>query len=175
METEGEVPQKTSLSTPIVVNQMGMDVGGKAPRSTTGEYFRNNVWWWRPLADYCLQVAPEICEPDGEEVYWHTNDGDGLDDAHAVALSARLQDEIDSGRTAAFADSRMAELNAMPDETCDLCHGTGRRDDTIMQGVCNVCEGAGYVRPFATWYAFNVENVQEWVNFLRDCGGFEIW
>jgi hypothetical protein len=29
---------------------MGMDVYGKEPKSDKGEYFRNNVWWWRPLA-----------------------------------------------------------------------------------------------------------------------------
>ena len=27
---------------------MGMDVYGLEPRKEKGEYFRNNVWWWRP-------------------------------------------------------------------------------------------------------------------------------
>ena len=32
---------------------MGFDVYGKDPDpgSGSGEYFRNNVWWWRPLRD----------------------------------------------------------------------------------------------------------------------------
>jgi hypothetical protein len=35
---------------------MGMDVYGES-----GNYFRNNVWWWRPLANYCQAIAPHIC------------------------------------------------------------------------------------------------------------------
>ena len=27
---------------------MGMDVYGRNRCSKEGEYFRNNVWWWRP-------------------------------------------------------------------------------------------------------------------------------
>ena len=38
---------------------MGMDVIGLKPTSKEGEYFRNNVWWWGPLADYCMEVAPD--------------------------------------------------------------------------------------------------------------------
>jgi hypothetical protein len=36
---------------------MGFDVYGKSARSEKGEYFRNNVWWWRPLAEYVLETV----------------------------------------------------------------------------------------------------------------------
>ena len=29
-----------------------------------GVYFRNNVWWWRPLWNYCYAVAEDIIEPN---------------------------------------------------------------------------------------------------------------
>ena len=35
---------------------MGMDVSGMNPSSETGEYFRNNVWWWRHLWNYSVLV-----------------------------------------------------------------------------------------------------------------------
>ena len=54
---------------------MGMDVIGKNPKNETGEYFRNNVWGWGPLATYVCQVAPEIT---AKCKYWQSNDGDGL-------------------------------------------------------------------------------------------------
>lgn len=60
---------------------MGMDVYGNHPTGKTGEYFRNNVWWWRPLAVYCCQVAPDItahCE------HWQSNDSDGLNTGDAA-------------------------------------------------------------------------------------------
>ena len=75
---------------------MGMDINGRNPTGKCGEYFRNNVWCWPPLANYCNMIAPDICAPCR---YWHTNDGDGLDAAGAVALAKALQKEIDAGRT----------------------------------------------------------------------------
>jgi hypothetical protein len=39
---------------------MGMDVFGKEPTTEEGEYFRNTVTFWRPLADYVQEVAPEV-------------------------------------------------------------------------------------------------------------------
>ena len=35
---------------------MGMDVFGLEPRKEKGEYFRNNVWWWRPLWDFVAHI-----------------------------------------------------------------------------------------------------------------------
>jgi hypothetical protein len=29
-----------------------------------GYYFRNNVWWWRPLADYVLQLMANMFSED---------------------------------------------------------------------------------------------------------------
>ena len=72
-----------------------MDVCGKAPTSETGEYFRNNVWWWCPLWDYCAEVAPDLTEG----ISGHYNDGDGLDAVGAHKLAAMLTAEIETGRT----------------------------------------------------------------------------
>jgi hypothetical protein len=125
---------------------MGMDVYGRSPQSETGKYFRNNVWWWRPLADYCVQVAPAIC---ARCQYWQSNDGDGLDAEHARVLADALQDEIDSGRCEAFAKIYEAEQAAVPNEPCGLCDATGVRRPAPERGAgdavtgikCNACDG----------------------------------
>ena len=39
---------------------MGMDVYGERPRTNKGEYFRNNVWWWRPLWNYVSVECSDI-------------------------------------------------------------------------------------------------------------------
>jgi len=39
---------------------------------------------------------------------------------------------------------------------------------------CNACRGEGFTRPFAAHYPFTVENVRNFVAFLRECGGFQI-
>lgn len=159
---------------------MGMDVYGKNPRTEEGKYFRNNVWWWRPLATYVCEVAPDItaaCK------YWQSNDGDGLDDAGSVALAGRLDAEVKSGRCAIYEKKYTEELEATPNEPCIICAGTGTRKavpeigagDPKSGGVqCNCCEGLGFVRPNSTYYPFSVENVEEFITFLRACGGFEV-
>jgi hypothetical protein len=177
---------------------MGMDVFGNNPVSEQGEYFRANVWWWSPLADYCCQVAPEI---SARCRYWHSNDGDGLDARDAVALAEALQRELTIGRTAAYKKIRASKLEMMPDEPCEICDGTGIRKplpacdpdadlEDIFSGPpaelgagdprnggfkCNGCDGTGTVRPWATNYPFDVEIVEKFAAFLRECGGFQIW
>jgi hypothetical protein len=79
---------------------MGMDVFGRKPTNKQGEYFRNSIWGWHPLASYVCVVAPEFADHCEN---WHTNDGDGLNAEDSAALADKLQQEIDSGRTERFA------------------------------------------------------------------------
>ena len=51
---------------------MGFDIYGLQPENEKGKYFRNNVWGWKPLADYVLSYT-EV--PEKESKYWYTNDG----------------------------------------------------------------------------------------------------
>jgi hypothetical protein len=70
---------------------MGFDILGRAPSTKEGEYFRNSVWWWHPLAAYICKIVPDVaCQC----THWHTNDGDGLNAECAAALADRLDAEI---------------------------------------------------------------------------------
>lgn len=159
---------------------MGFDIYGADPGTEEGKYFRNNVWWWRPLANYCLEVAPDVTEACP---HWHSNDGAGLNAEDALALADALQAELDAGRTETYARRYASRLEAMPNEPCTICEATGVRKeppetgagDLMNGGVeCNACDGEGYCRPFVTHYPFDVDNVREFVTFLRGCGGFSI-
>jgi len=169
---------------------MGMDVSGVDPTTKEGEYFRNNVWWWHPLADYCLQVGGDVakkCE------YWHSNDGDGLDAEGSLQLAELLEAEVTSGRCEEFAKKRDEKIKALPKKPCWLCGGTGIRTDPIgvnagfpemicesgkrkgQKGWCNSCDGDGELPDSATHYPFDVQNVQVFITFLKGCGGFKIY
>jgi hypothetical protein len=171
---------------------MGMDVIGKNPASETGEYFRNNVWFWRPLWNYCLEVAPDLCAA----VNGHYNDGEGLDADDARTLGIRLQAEIDAGRTAAYEAEYNAYLASLPRHDCEWCGGTGIRTDEVgislgqptqaltadiaaivgrTHGTCNGCRGEGRRDDSEMSYPFSVDNVREFALFLVDSGGFHIW
>ena len=68
---------------------MRMDVIGINPAAEAGEYFRNNVWYWRPLWNYVIDVARDIVNDDVANGC-HYNGGSGLNAEQAVALADRL-------------------------------------------------------------------------------------
>ena len=171
---------------------MGMDVYGKNATSKKGEYFRNNVWWWHPLWDYCLELHGDIC--DNVE-HGHSNDGDGLDAYEASLLSDRLLSDIATGVTADYEMKYRNAIADLPRKDCDFCDATGIRTDNVgvengmperelspevaiivgrTHGYCNSCNGEGKVLPWKANYPFSVDNVREFAEFLADCGGFEI-
>lgn len=157
---------------------MGMDVYGKAPTSEEGRYFRNNVWWWRPLAEYIVEKHPAIASGCTR---WQSNDGDGLNAEDAVTLADALSADLSCGLVATYEAERTVELAALPRETCTICDGTGTRTDEIgvtlgyaARGTCNGCDGIGDREPWAAAYPFNIENVAEFAKFARASGGFAI-
>ena len=157
---------------------MGMDVYGKNAKGEAGKYFRNNVWWWHPLAGYCLLIAPTVT---AKCKMWHSNDGDGLGESDSLLLAALLRAEIESGRCAKYDAEYKAHLETLPRKECDFCHGTGSKKHDGGHGdrveevrPCHVCSGQGSVPSFEASYPFSVENVQGFVTFLENCGGFEI-
>lgn len=170
---------------------MGMDVYGRAPTSEVGQYFRSNVWYWRPLWNYCMEVAPELCK----DVSGHTNDGDGLDATGAAELADILTREIDSGRTAQRVVAFHEYQSNLERHTCTLCSGTGIRTDEVGQlhnmptkvlephlqsllgrstGWCNSCRGEGLVEDHEIAYRFDEDIVRDFADFLHRCGGFSI-
>jgi hypothetical protein len=166
---------------------MGMDVYGKNPKSDAGRYFRNNIWWWGPLWTYCCKVGPRVAL---KVESGFMNDGDGLGARDSKKLADILEGEVLSGRAQLVEDEAKRRGKQ---ESCPICSGTGRvgipaqrRDPSrlVRAGkidapppeptgkVCPQCEGKGSY--FTTTSPFSVENVKEFIAFLRDCGGFEI-
>ena len=151
---------------------MGRDVYGVEPYTEAGKYFRANVWSWRPLWEYVC----DVCNIDEEtRDRGHYNDGHRIEEDAATSMGLVLQSLLKSGLVQKYADHRKKELAALPDEQCTHCNGTGQRDDEYVQGTCNGCDGKGTVRPFETHYSFKVEWVEEFAEFARQSGGFEIY
>lgn len=168
-----------------------MDVIGRAPASEKGEYFRNNVWWWRPLWDYCLTVAPDLCS----DVSGHYNDGDGLNEEGAKRLSQILTLSLLDGTCEAYKKRYYEEMSELPNEDCTICNKTGIRTDNVgvehgmptaelpsdkasilgrTHGTCNACDGMGWRPNWGTHYPFEESNVREFAEFLAESGGFSI-
>jgi len=146
---------------------MGFDIYGRAPRSAHGEYFRNAVWDWHPLADYVLE---HVTIRENDPFAWHRNVGHVVPARSAAVIAAVLTRLIESGHAARYAERREKLLRDLPDQRCDICDGTGRRSSRS----CNACGGKGAQPRFKTLCRFSVDNVAEFAIFCRDSGGFEI-
>ena len=157
---------------------MGMDVYGSKPKNVKGEYFRNNVWYWHPLWDYCCEVAPDITSrtQDG-----HSNSGDGLNGYYSIKLAKALQSEVDSSRTQFYMKAFETFKENAPLEDCYCVKAEmaqGLKDvvelDGYVENDCKICNNTKKRESSITWYNFTVENVVEFIEFLENCGGFQI-
>ena len=67
-----------------------------------GDYFRSNVWWWRPLADYIITYTNCVSEDDIER--WGYNDGHKVSEEEAKAIAEQLKHLIKTGHTRKHAE-----------------------------------------------------------------------
>ncbi|MEC9473428.1 MAG: hypothetical protein VX584_01965 [Actinomycetota bacterium] len=172
---------------------MGMDVYGIKPENEDGEYFRRNVWWWRPLwtcIEYCAEdIASKVESP-------HTNDGTGLNAKDAKKLASALTEAIENGKVEEFIKEYDEFKEGLGMVDCRLCDATGIRDDEVGRkggwhdkkldeeiakkvgrefGSCNGCGGLGQQEHSLASYATpEISCVQEFATFCENSGGFEI-
>jgi len=147
---------------------MGMDVFGKKPKNKSGEYFRNNVWYWHPLWDFCSQIAPEITAkvPDA-----HSNSGDGLNAGDSIKLATRLKNAIKSGIAVSYIE-KFNELKNSANAT--ECYCISAKLKVLKSSACFICKGTGLMEDPIKSYSINKENILNFILFLENCGGFEI-
>ena len=147
--------------------------------NTPGAYFRANVWGWRPIWEVVFHKCDDILTHDD---YGNgcMNDGHLIDKDKALAIVKKLE-TLDISK---ICQERDDYLNSLPYEECDLCHGTGQRNDAIVKGNCNGCnteftkERGIPVGKKLNWecnYPLYAELFREFINFCKKSGGFDIW
>ena len=94
---------------------MGMDVYGLKPKTVVGEYFRNNIWSWHPLWDYCCFVDNTLVEKVPNA---HSNDGDGLNAVDSRQLGFKLIETIESGLAASYILAYDEHVKSLQKEPC---------------------------------------------------------
>ena len=75
---------------------MGFDVIGRKAKSEKGKYFRNNVWFWRPLWTYVCNECDDILTIKEAEGGTY-NDGIKISKAKAERIAKRLKKRIEDG------------------------------------------------------------------------------
>lgn len=75
---------------------MGFDLIGLKAQNNKGEYFRNNCWWWRPLADYILS---NVDLPIAKQSIWEFNDGGTITAKQSIKIADKLEKLMKEGKT----------------------------------------------------------------------------
>ena len=102
------------------------------------------------------------------------NQGHFINAEKATRLGERLMQCCVSGVADAYEKERQQKLDALPDEVCELCHGSGQRHDHYVDGTCNGCRVLGKVRARLRSFLFHAHNVRKFAEFCLASGGFEI-
>lgn len=144
---------------------MGMDVYGIRPQSATGTYFRNNVWYWHPLWDFCCFIAPDITSKVQEG---HSNSGDGLNNFDSRQLGLKLNESLQDGSADEYI--RLFEEKKNPPKVACICFS----QDNAPNDNCMWCKGEGICDNPGLMYYLDRDNITNFSRFLMECGGFQI-
>jgi len=128
---------------------MGMDVYGKKASTEEGEYFRATIWSW-PAILGLINTANEVFNLSYDTTGWDMNDGCGLE----------TREECET-----LADAMQRLLDGTESPILTAQHSVTAQAFVAAMGGIN---GLGQQAQTST------DHAQEFIIFLRGCGGFRI-
>ena len=151
-----------------------------------GDYFRSNVWWWRPLADYIIQYTNCVSHEDVK--HWGYNDGHEVSEEEAKAIAKQLKHLIKTGHTRKHAEDYERERKKAEDfnKRIEKKLKAFQRSVEKKMGKDNVAPNDYSDEDKDKWdslydkkkwganYPFTVNHVTEFIEFAENSGGFRI-
>ena len=147
-----------------------------------GRYFRANIWSWRPIHMACLAaITLHKLNFDEDLNDWGFNDGGGLKtQKNCNELAVALEDLIDGFK---FAEVEFFGYNMSEAWTIKLSNGYEVTDNEKILNVLNMMYPKDTLitqmpkLKDTTYYPSHVtevDHLEEFTVFLRNCGGFKI-
>ena len=166
---------------------MGFDLYSLGNHKTEkGEYFRNNVWYWRPLADFVCEKTGVVSDED--KSHWHHNDGHTVSEQEAKQIAKQLKELVKNGEVskAIKENEEMQEQANQNNIFVQRCHDMLRKKVEAETGETNLAPRDYPKEDHDTWdwiqskysygssYPFTMENVEEFIKFCEESNGFRI-
>tara|TARA_R100000234_G_scaffold4267_1_gene3341 strand:- start:255 stop:848 length:594 start_codon:yes stop_codon:yes gene_type:complete len=158
----------------------------KFDNENPGHYFRNNVWWWRPLANYVLQLMGNEFTED-EQASWHHNDGFEVSEEKAQKIADRLEQELKTKRVKTVESFYQEKMKRASAKNKVLEKKRNELEKIVWEKTGEKLAPVKYPEPFKQqwediqnqydWnasYPFSEENVIDFMRFCRESGGFQI-
>ena len=155
-------------------------------KSEKGEYFRNNVWHWRRLADFVCSQTGVIEEKDKE--HWQFNNGHEVSGEVAKQIAQQLKHLIKDGTV-----SKAIKETEEEEKVAEINNEQVRKLHKMLQEKVERETGKKNLAPIDypkadhdTWdwiqkrydygssYPFTMQNVEEFIQFCEDSNGFTI-
>jgi hypothetical protein len=151
-------------------------------KENPGIYFRSSWWGWRPIHMLC-EMAKDKYRLKMDMSYWDSNDGKGLRtqkqcDRLADALELMLNDIVykeflaDNSNVIQIAKGswRATDYGKITsDEEAEL--NDRYPNGTILWAPVLTKKGV----MVKSAHKCSLEDIKDWILFLRGCGGFKIW
>ena len=183
---DGEGFLNWKKNVPDEIKEEYWEIKDQYQKDNPGEYFRNNVWFWRPLWVFVCNNCADILNED-DMMGGESNSGYEISEHKAELIGRRLSalladgtvDEVDriSALDRAKAKAHNDEIKEQQNEIRDKVHKEHGKD----------VAPANYPEPYYTewhnlqkqeqWsahYPFDKENIEDFAKFCLESGGFEI-
>jgi len=152
-----------------------------------GSYFRNNVWWWRPLWSFTCEHCDDILTEDDMNAGCY-NDNYIITEDKAVAIAERLYEALKQPETQEYLDNHMKamekakkhnemieqEKKALDEIAVEM---TGNKDIAPIDYPKDLKKKFDELmdkRDWASSYPINRENIESFARFAEQSGGFSI-
>jgi len=156
-----------------------------------GDYFRANVWGWRPIWNFVCEVCPDILTQDDFEK-GHYNDNHLIEEDRAKDIAKRLREKMDLARERqkkfeAEAPNKEHFNKMLEDAARFIFENISKPKSELITcpGDMEIHDPENYKRWEALShyqnikfdemsYPINAEYIEEFANFAEHSGGFRI-
>ena len=151
-----------------------------------GVYFRNNCWWWRPLAYFITEHCDWLTTEQKESL--QNNSGFEFSHHEAGTIADTLQKKVDDGSAAEREEVNKREMAVAEEWNKGInaqqgAVGEEAKKETGNKNIVPYDYPADLKKKWddlqksedrKAHYPFAERNIKEFIVFLRECGGFQV-
>ena len=104
-----------------------------------GTYFRNNVWWWRPLWNFVSATCDNILTEKDIE-HGSFNDGHRISKTKANRIAKRLWGLINNGQVKEYEEGYKVHLDSLSEDDWDKSYPFSEEN---VRSFANFCANSG--------------------------------